>query len=161
MIFFTSDTHFFHDNIIKYCNRPYANSLEMNEALVRNWNGVVGVEDKVYHLGDFSMGGKPRVAEALSQLNGYKILIKGNHDFSVEFMRNAGFREVYSNLVIDTEYGKIYLNHIPSPSTLWSDAEYHFCGHVHEKWKRDGNVINVGTDVWDYTPRTLKEILGC
>ena len=52
-IFLTSDTHFNNDNIIKYCNRPFFNHKDMNEALIANWNSVVKPEDTVYHLGDF------------------------------------------------------------------------------------------------------------
>ena len=55
--FYTADTHFFHANIIKYCNRPYKDPQEMNEAIIANWNAKVPQEGIVYHLGDFSFGG--------------------------------------------------------------------------------------------------------
>lgn len=54
-IFFTSDTHFGHNNIIKLSNRPFSSVEEMNEGLIERWNDVVGAEDIVYHLGDFSL----------------------------------------------------------------------------------------------------------
>jgi calcineurin-like phosphoesterase family protein len=161
MLFFTSDTHFFHGNIIKYCNRPYSNVIEMNYAIIDKWNSVVAPSDTVYHLGDFNFGGKSRTKECLDLLNGNKILIKGNHDFSAEWMQQSGFKEVYNEYTLNTDFGEIFLKHHPSPKTQWDSAEYHFCGHVHEKWKRDGNMINVGVDVWDYTPRTIEELLAC
>ena len=55
-IFWTSDSHYFHNNILKYCNRPFGSVEAMNEALVANWNSVVKPDDHVYHLGDFCFG---------------------------------------------------------------------------------------------------------
>lgn len=52
-IFFTSDTHFWHENIIKFCNRPFSSVEEMNDTIIENWNKVVGENDIVFHLGDF------------------------------------------------------------------------------------------------------------
>lgn len=56
-VFFTSDTHFNHTNIIKYCQRPFRDIYEMNETLIANWNNVVAPDDIVFHLGDFCLGG--------------------------------------------------------------------------------------------------------
>jgi len=86
-IFFTSDTHFGHENIIKYCKRPFANAAEMDKALIRNWNRVVGPHDLVYHLGDFAVGGGP-AGPYLDQLNGRIILIHGNHDERIDHLFN-------------------------------------------------------------------------
>ena len=80
-IFVTSDTHFSHVNIIKYCNRPYASVEEMNNALIDNWNSVVKNDDLVIHLGDFALGRTIQdIKKHLDKLNGNKILILGNHD---------------------------------------------------------------------------------
>lgn len=56
-VFFTSDTHFTHANIIRFCSRPFKNVEEMDETMIANWNRVVGENDIVFHLGDFCMGG--------------------------------------------------------------------------------------------------------
>ena len=56
MKYFIADTHFNHENIIKYCNRPFQNSKEMNEYIVNKWNSVVTKNDIVYHLGDVGFG---------------------------------------------------------------------------------------------------------
>ena len=70
-IFLTSDTHFNNDNIIKYCDRPFLDHKDMNEALIANWNSVVKPDDTVYHLGDFIMGMADNTASILHRLNGY------------------------------------------------------------------------------------------
>ena len=78
-IWFTSDHHFGHANIIKYCERPFNSVGHMNASMIGSWNGVVASDDTVYYLGDFAM--QPHlVAEILPQLNGKKLLIAGNHD---------------------------------------------------------------------------------
>ena len=56
-IFFTSDTHFHHDNIIRFCNRPFKDVYHMDEELIKRWNEKVGPDDIIYHLGDFAWGG--------------------------------------------------------------------------------------------------------
>ena len=87
--FVTSDLHFFHRNIIDYSNRPYRDANgdpdvdAMNEGIISNWNEVVSDGDRVYIIGDVSMGGKakaPALAECLRRLNGDKYLVPGNHD---------------------------------------------------------------------------------
>ena len=56
-VWFTADTHIGHRNIIKYCQRPFSDVEDMNKTLISNWNKVVGINDYVFHLGDFSVGG--------------------------------------------------------------------------------------------------------
>lgn len=79
-VFFTSDTHFNHANIIRFCNRPFKDVSHMNEAIISNWNRVVGPEDIVFHLGDFCLGGSAEWINVLNRLNGKIYLISGNHD---------------------------------------------------------------------------------
>ena len=56
-VYFTSDTHFYHSNIIDFCKRPFKNVEDMNETLIENWNRIVSQDDNVFHLGDFCLGG--------------------------------------------------------------------------------------------------------
>ena len=79
-VFFTSDTHFYHANIINFCGRPFKNVEVMNETLIANWNSVVGPDDIVFHLGDFCLGGSAEWTNILNRLNGKIYLIVGNHD---------------------------------------------------------------------------------
>ena len=147
--FFTSDTHFGHKNIIEYCQRPFKSVEEMNEKIIENWNKVVSPEDTVFHLGDFVFRGKKR--EFLHKLNGKVIWLKGNHDSR----NDTPIREMFIKL------GGIdwHLVHNPADSLCTNVI----CGHVHQHWKfkkiKDRKVINVGVDVWGFTPITIDQIM--
>lgn len=80
-VYFTSDAHFGHKNIIKYSQRPFANIQQMNEEMITQWNETVALNDLVYVLGDFCFGSLPYAANILEQLNGFIAVLPGNHDF--------------------------------------------------------------------------------
>lgn len=88
MLFFTSDLHIFHENVIRYSGRPYKDVQEMNEMLVKNWNDTVSPDDTVYCLGDFSMAARP-VETFTPRLNGTKYLVPGNHDFCHSYHKKS------------------------------------------------------------------------
>ena len=80
-VMFTADQHFGHENIIRFCDRPFKDVDHMNEVMVERWNAVVDEDQTVFHLGDFSYRGKnDTVPKYLERLNGKIILIRGNHD---------------------------------------------------------------------------------
>lgn len=121
-----SDTHFFHEKVIEYTNRPFDTIEEMNNKIIENWNRVISPEDTIYHLGDFAMG-KENVAELVNMLNGKIILILGNHDRKgKQWFRNQGFYEVYNKL----ELGKLLLTHRPVVEDLPKDM-INIHGHLH------------------------------
>jgi calcineurin-like phosphoesterase family protein len=164
-IFFTSDPHFGHRNIIKYCNRPFADADEMDAELIRRWNAVVPTDGIVYLLGDVTMGGPERAIEILGQLNGTKYLIAGNHD--KKNRRNARFARCFvwvkdlAKIRVQSE--PIVLCHYPMKS--W-DGSYHdalhFHGHSHNAKPINGDPrrVDVGVDAWSYAPVSLDEILS-
>src|ERR1700690_2381531 len=76
---FTSDLHFGHNNIIRYCQRPFRDVHEMHNAMIQTWNETVKEGDEVYVVGDFSLSAR-YCKEFLPRLNGTKILVVGNHD---------------------------------------------------------------------------------
>ena len=83
MLYFTSDLHFFHKNILKYTKRPYKHLDDMHAAIITEWNSTVQATDTVYHLGDFAFAAKNKagaVLDILAQLNGTIVLLQGNHD---------------------------------------------------------------------------------
>jgi calcineurin-like phosphoesterase family protein len=152
---------------------------EMDSHLIENWNEVVGPDDEVYYLGDFTLDIK-RVKQILPLLNGNIHLIAGNHDLCHSSNRGAGaYRQRYrqagfasieesKTFFIDDE--EILLCHLPyfhedDPDTRFpefkpSDAgSWLIHGHVHDRWKVNGRQINVGVDVWDYFPVAIEEIL--
>ena len=98
MRWFTADTHFYHEGVIKFCKRPYSNAAEMNEALIDNWNKRVKPRDHIYVLGDFSWNGVQKMKLITQRLNGYKHLVRGNHDLAAHKMLWAGFDEVHENI---------------------------------------------------------------
>lgn len=175
--YFTSDTHFGHRAIIEYSKRPYADVPAMNEGLIANWNAVVKPEDKVYHLGDFAMGPKNLHKSYLERLNGYKILVRGNHDQKADKMLWMGFNEVHPHKFEIINGLNVYMAHIPISNDPYQNREggraypveftpeppphdIWLCGHVHNAYKRVGNVINVGVDVWDYRPVTFEQLVA-
>jgi len=109
----TSDTHFFHRNIIRYCNRPFKNEFEMNAVIEKNWNELISEGDNVYHLGDvfFGLKGRESLAKDLmKRLNGNIFLTYGNHDnFTEQEFIDFGFKDVRDFYVIDD----FFLCHYP------------------------------------------------
>lgn len=105
MIWFTSDLHLGHGNVIKYCNRPFGSKeemesgvfskdtvLKMNDTLVSNWNNIVNPADEIYCLGDISLGIKT-LEEYSSRLNGKKYLVPGNHDYCHSYHKKSRTHE--------------------------------------------------------------------
>ena len=135
-IFFTSDTHFGHNNILKYTQRPYANINEHDEGLIANWNSVVSPDSIVFHLGDVAFASPERAAEILSQLNGHKILILGNHDqmFYGGCEASKYFEHIIPQLSISIGSQRIIMNHYPFLAyggVYYSTPTWQIFGHVH------------------------------
>ena len=133
MIYFITDTHFHHSNIIKYCNRPFKDINEMNETIINNWNSIVKNDDTVYHLGDFCLSSDDEIKNIFNRLNGNKILIRGNHDRKpVKFYEEIGFKVLTHAPIILDEY-KIMLSHGPLPDAKIKDGYINLHGHIHNK----------------------------
>ena len=155
MIFFTADTHLGHENIIKYCNRPFNNVREMDEAIINNWNSVVKKDDLVYHLGDFCF---KSLSYYTNKLNGNIILIKGNHDF-LEKEDYKYFNQVYDYKKIKFNNQKIILFHYPM--RFWDcshHGSWHLYGHIHGSHPSIGLSHDVGVDVNGFKPISFTEL---
>lgn len=128
MRYFTSDTHFGHKNIIKYSNRPFADFEEMDWKIVDNWNNTVGPTDVVYHLGDTALGDSSRWDNIFKSLNGYKVLVVGNHD-------------------------RIFAGEKPRQREKWDEAYHEWFDEVHDNyrglWLDDGTVVDLSHFPYD------------
>ena len=133
MIWFISDTHFGHANIIRYCNRPFASVQEMDETLVANWNAVVQPDDTVWHLGDFALvKGADVLEQYRSRLNGQINLILGNHDRkSYATYKAAGFNIVAISYKIEQNDQRYFLHHSPWLDVIPAPRIPVLHGHVH------------------------------
>jgi calcineurin-like phosphoesterase family protein len=158
--FFTSDTHFGHKNIIKYSNRPFKDVDDMNWQIVNNWNKTVSPDDVVYHLGDVALGPWTEWDNILTRLNGYKILVVGNHDrifkgekkgmqdrFATLYAK--WFDEVHDNHSVSIEGTQVNLSHFPydgdshdgdrfTQFRLEDDGTILVHGHTHAEWAAKG-----------------------
>ena len=167
MIYFTSDLHLGHKNIIEYEDRPWETVEDMTIGLIKNWNEVVRPNDEVYILGDFAFQNSYMtpflITDVLSQLNGKKHLIIGNHDTYInkQAFNPRYFEEMvhYKELKINGKF--IILSHYPIES--WNCKEHgsiHLHGHTHKPDNRpDINRYNVGCMLYNYKPVTLDYLL--
>lgn len=184
-VFFTSDHHHGHMKILEYCNRPYSNINDMTESLIKQWNSQVKAQDKVYFLGDFSLN-KKWSAEIVPKLNGYKVLMPGNHDACFKFppkgntfaeieganrrhiracgeYLNHGWKEIHQTLEITLKNKqRVLLSHLPYVPKENEDLDKRYiglrpednglfllCGHLHGKFKKNNNMIDIGIDAWN------------
>jgi len=173
MIYYISDNHWSHANIIKYCKRPFNDVEEMNSEMIRRWNETVTPEDTVYYLGDFALGKGEDIVPLVASLNGQKHLIYGNHDEgSLSKHRQAEWLTIQPELYADDNGRVVWMSHYPLYKNPIPDKRnlvrpkasrnWHIslCGHCHNEWQiSDAGCINVGADNWDFTPQTLDQLI--
>ncbi len=187
-VFFCSDTHFDHKNVIKFtlddgftpmrriidkttgAVRPFYSVEEMNEHIIENWNRVVSPQDKVYHLGDFSFGKNPTTIG--KRLNGHKRLVRGNHDGNKLKEYAAIFEEVYGVRHLPG----CVLSHVPLHPDCLERWGLNIHGHLHANRVKklvypqlgfyldhpteveDRRYLNVAVEQINYTPISAEEI---
>ena len=170
MIWFTSDLHFNHQNILTYesNSRPFQNINDMNEVLINNWNSVVKNTDTVYVLGDFMMGTLEEGRACIERLNGQIILIRGNHDTPkrLEMYKELGI-EVHDIFYLPYKGRYFILCHFPIASeefiqmVIRDNSEVvNLYGHVHSNAPvgyKDG-TYHVGVDTNRLTPISIEQI---
>jgi calcineurin-like phosphoesterase family protein len=157
--FLTSDTHFGHAGMTKFLRddgtklRPWEDVDEMNEALIDNWNRVVGDKDRVYHLGDVAMN--RRFLPILGRLKGRKVLIKGNHDI----FKLADYTPYLDDIRGCQYLDKLILTHIPIHNGSF-EGRYRGNIHGHLHWRQidDPRYFNACVECTDFTPMDFELI---
>ena len=165
-IFFVSDTHFFHENSLKFSDehgalmRPGFDDVDhMNEVFVQRWNSVVSPEDKVYHLGDVSWRYGPLLDSLMSRLNGKKRLLIGNHDK----IKGTNLVNHFQKVELWRPFGTegFICSHVPihRGSFRGDGVVLNVHGHVHRRTLSDPDYMNVSVEVIDYTPVPMDVVL--
>lgn len=178
-IFIVSDTHFFHDNIVRYCDRPQ-NHCEIMETA---WNNTVGKDDIVVHLGDLAYGRTAtlnRVKDLVARLNGRIYLFRGNHDriFSrrrwLEVIGVSDYVSEHGTTLQLEDYVFVYMHHISAKQTpihgkktvyvshapiKEHDQLPYFYGHIHNHIDDSIRGTNVSVEVMEYKPWKLETLI--
>lgn len=177
MIFdaFISDPHFNHRNIIQYSGRPFSSVEDMNAQMIARYNARIGHNDRVLWLGDCFFSKNRFAKDIMSQLNGKKYLILGNHDALPYDMVERGFEFVTDRIHTKISGRNVLFIHydtwqLRSPwDNRYMDRRYHLDmdsmqiivhGHTHQKLKRLLNQVHVGVDSWDYAPAMYDEVVS-
>lgn len=166
MIYFTADFHFYHENIIKFCKRPYSNAEKMNVDLIKNVNDTVDVNDELYILGDFGFGSTSQIKVILNQISCKNLhYIYGNHD---KAMCQPDVMKYFKTM---GHYKKISHNGVQIIMCHYPLLEWESChrgawalhGHTHgtlvlPESLKDKKIVDVGVDVWHYKPVSFIEL---
>ena len=164
-LFLTSDSHYGHYHICKYCHRPFQSRSEMDQTLIKNWNAVVPEDGIVVHCGDFMLPHNEDIKEYnkyLNQLHGRVLLLRGNHDIASLDWVSDKLIAVRDQAMIVVDGVKIFAQHYPCAAF---NGDYHVYGHIHTLadgtcYGIDGdvtkamrkNTYDVGVDQNGYTP---------
>lgn len=172
-LFFTSDPHYGHENILKYCHRPFSSIKEHDEELIRLWNETVPEDGIVFILGDIGFCSEAYLKSILNRLNGKIYWIIGNHDWRriTPGIMNR-FECITQQMVITVDNKIVYLNHFPFLCYPDSDRHpvYQFFGHVHSGPLSSSSDISrlvhlnkrqydVGVDNNEYKPISFQDIM--
>jgi calcineurin-like phosphoesterase family protein len=163
MIFFTSDQHFGHTNILRYTSRPFESTEEMDEEMIKRWNAVVRPLDIVYHLGDFTLGAG--AGDYLSRLRGtVRFVVPPFHHDKRWLENKPNFKNIeYLPAMWVEDIAGVWVHMCHYPVLVWDRKHYgswNLYGHVHNKdFTLPGFSYNVGVDHNDFTPVSFDKII--
>jgi len=175
-VFFTSDFHLFHHNVLIFDNRPFADVNEMHIAIEKRWNEVVNSNDIVIYLGDLSFArreDKANVESILSRLNGTIHYVMGNHDKFDEINKMTRFQSIQ-------DYLEVKIKHVDNNNTIetlfccmhypiysWNKSHHGSVmvhGHSHMslselEFHKTKKIFDVGVNGWDYKPVSYNKLI--
>jgi len=182
---FISDTHWNHENIIKFCRSHHFKDIyDMNETMIESWNKTVGDDDLIYHIGDICSPRTTDPSPIISRLKGNIILIKGNHDKKKLIRKMPSWTE---RMAIKLGNYKCLLNHKPGyPEWMRTERldpfndndnnidynpwDFIISGHIHNNYCPDergvpqgrlwtGKSLNLSVELHNYTPISENELI--
>lgn len=165
MLWFVSDTHFNHKKIIELCQRPFDSIDEMNQAIIDNWNSVVGKHDDVYHLGDFAFHHKDdtmKMDEIFYALNGIKYLIVGNHDEQNSKVLRLPWKSVQHYAHVRYGEARFVMSHFPFERWWHMEKKQytiHVHGHCHGSAPEKAHRFDAGSDPQEFFPVNAEELI--
>jgi len=159
--FFTADPHYGDSYMLGYAGRRFENVEAMNKAMLTNSNTRVGADDTLIFIGDFSSKDSQHLnfyRHILSKINGKKILVLGNHDKLDPFQYiEAGFYSVHTSLEMTINGIDMAIVHDPCNSCM-DRSKLFLCGHTHDLFKINKNVISLCVELWNYFPVSWETI---
>lgn len=170
-VFFTSDMHYGHANVIKYANRPFKNVDEMDQTMIVQWNAVVKPSDTVYVIGDVSFyKDVNRTIGIISALPGQKWLVFGNHDKNLR--KEKRFLDLFVKAVdlleikvpdVDGHGGNQPITLCHYAMKVWNKSHFgswQLYGHSHGSLPDDPRSLSfdVGVDCWNFTPVSYEQV---
>lgn len=176
-IYFISDLHLFHKNVINFDNRPFKSVQDMNDSLVKNWNDKITDDAIIFYMGDLSFQSFNKTKEVISELKGKKYFIIGNHDNYSDIKKMDKFIDIYDyvDLYVKDEtpidnLGTQQLLCLSHYAILqWNRKHhnsFHLHGHSHQQlsknpdydWYYKGLVLDVSCNGINYTPISYNEV---
>lgn len=162
-VWFTSDHHFGHKNIIKYCNRPFLSVEEMDEELIYRWNSCIKTNDIVYYLGDFTLKNFNFAKEIFDRLKGKIYFIKGSHDCAWISTFQKQNENNYLGEMHTTKINNVDITMSHYSMRTWCKSHYgayHLYGHSHGNLEGFGLSMDIGVDTNNYYPYNFHEIVS-
>lgn len=159
-LYFWSDIHFGHNNIIKYSNRPFSSKEEMNQVMIENYKKTITDNDVVVWGGDIGFMTPPQINALVKPLPGKKILIIGNHDFhrkSTNLYEFDCFDEIHTCLPLSYDNIEFLITHYPLVNVPQNCYNIH--GHIHTELINDGKHLNMCVEHTNYAPKSLENFV--